>query len=79
MSKLKDTKARLQSKLEVIKKINDDPNSLMDSLSDKLLKDLPSTDQLFGKKLDDFLNKAKRKKENKKDIFNKALSRQHLR
>ena len=69
MSKLKDTKARLQSKLEVIKKINDDPNSLVDSLSDKLLKDLPSTDQLFGKKLDDFLNKAKRKKENKKDIF----------
>ena len=69
MSKLKDTKARLQSKLEVIKKINDDPNSLVDSLSDKLLKDLPSTEQLFGKKLDDFLNKAKRKKENKKDIF----------
>ena len=69
MSKLKDTKARLKSKLEVIKKINEDPNSLMDSLSDKLLKDLPSTEQLFGKKLDDFLNKAKRKKENKKDIF----------
>jgi hypothetical protein len=67
MSKLKDTKARLQSKLEVIKKINDDPNSLSDSLSDKLLKDLPSTDQLFGKKLDNFLNK--RKKENNKDIF----------
>jgi hypothetical protein len=69
MSKLKDTKVKLQSKLEVIKKINDDPNSLMDSLSDKYLKDLPSTEQLFGKKLDDFLNKAKRKKENKKDIF----------
>lgn len=69
MSKLKDTKARLQSKIEVIKKINDDPNSLVDSLSDKYLKDLPSTEQLFGKKLDDFLNKAKRKKENKKDIF----------
>lgn len=69
MSKLKDTKARLQSKLEVIKKINDDPNSLVDSLSDKVIKDLPSTEQLFGKKLDDFLNKAKRKKENKKDIF----------
>ena len=42
MSKLKDTKVRLQSKLEVIKKINDDPNSLVDSLSDKFLKDLPS-------------------------------------
>jgi hypothetical protein len=69
MSKLKDTKALLQSKLEVIKKINDDPNSLADSLSDKFLKDLPSTEQLYGKKLDDFLNKSKRKKENKKDIF----------
>jgi hypothetical protein len=73
MSKLKDTKAKLQSKLEVIKKINDDPNSLMDNLSDKYLKDLPSTDQLFGKKLDDFLSKAKRKKENKKDIFGELL------
>jgi hypothetical protein len=73
MSKLKDTKAKLQSRLEAIKKINDDPNSLMDSLSDKYLKDLPSTDQLFGKKLDDFLSKAKRKKENKKDIFSELL------
>jgi hypothetical protein len=73
MSKLKDTKSRLQSKLEVIKKINDDPNSLSDSLSDKFLKDLPSTEQLFGKKLDDFLNKSKRKKENKKDIFGELI------
>lgn len=73
MSKLKDTKGKLKSRLEVIKKINDDPNSLTDSLSDKLLKDLPSTDQLFGKKLDDFLSKSKRKKENKKDIFGELL------
>ena len=73
MSKLKDTKNKLKSRLEVIKKINDDPNSLVDSLSDKFLKDLPSTDQLFGKKLDDFLSKAKRKKENKKDIFGELL------
>jgi hypothetical protein len=73
MSKLKDTKGKLKSRLEVIKKINDDPNSLVDSLSDKFLKDLPSTDQLFGKKLDDFLSKAKRKKENKKDIFGELL------
>jgi hypothetical protein len=73
MSKLKDTKNKLKSRLEVIKKINDDPNSLVDSLSDKFLKDLPSTDQLFGKKLDDFLSKARRKKENKKDIFGELL------
>jgi hypothetical protein len=73
MSKLKDTKSKLKSRLEIIKKINDDPNSLVDSISDKYLKDLPSTDQLFGKKLDDFLSKAKRKKENKKDIFGELL------
>lgn len=73
MSKHKDTKAKLKSKLEIIKKINDDPNSLVDNISDKYLKDLPSTDQLFGKKLDDFLSKAKRKKENKKDIFGELL------
>jgi len=73
MSKLKDTTTKLKSRLEVIKKINDDPNSLMDNLSDKYLKDLPSTDQLLGKKLDDFLSKNKRKKENKKDIFGELL------
>lgn len=68
MSKTKDTKARLQSKLEAIKKINDDPNSFVDNIADKYLKDLPSS-EIYGKKLDDFLNKRKSRKENKKDIF----------
>lgn len=68
MSKVKDTKARLQSKLEAIKKINDDPNSFVDNIADKYLKDLPSS-EIYGKKLDDFLNKKKSKKENRKDIF----------
>lgn len=72
MSKVKDTKAKLQSKLEAIKKINDNPNSFVDGIADKYLKDLPSS-EIYGKKLDDFLNKRKSKKENKKDIFEELI------
>ena len=69
MSKAKETKNKLKSKIEAIKKINDDPQGTVDSLYDSYLSDLPSTDQLFGKKLDDFLEKRRKKKENNKDIF----------
>lgn len=68
MSKVKDTKSKLKSKLEAIKKINDDPNSFSDNIANKYLKDLPSS-EVYGKKIDDFLNKNKSKKDNKKDIF----------
>jgi hypothetical protein len=73
MSKVKDTKNKLKSKIEAIKKINDDPKALSDSIYDKYLKDLPSTDKLFGKKLDDFLEKRKKKNENNKDIFGELM------
>lgn len=73
MSKIKDTKNKLKSRIEAIKKINDDPKKTVDNLYDKYLKDLPSTDQLFGKKLDDFLDKRKKKKENNKDIFSELV------
>ena len=73
MSKITDTKNKLKSKLEAIKKINDDPKGNSDALFDKYLKDLPSTDKLFGKKLDDFLDKRKKKKSNKKDIFSEVI------
>ncbi len=69
MSRVKSTKEKLKSKLEIIKKINDDPKQVTSDLSDLYLKDLPSTDKLFGKKFDDFLDKRKKKKENNKDIF----------
>lgn len=68
MSKVKDTKSKLKSKLEAIKKINDNPNSFSDNIANKYLKDLPSS-EVYGKKIDDFLNKNKSKKDNKKDIF----------
>ena len=73
MSKVKNTKNKLKSKIEAIKKINDDPQSAVDNLYDKYLKDLPSTDKLFGKKLDDFLEKRRKKNENNKDIFGEIM------
>lgn len=73
MSKVKSTKNKLKSKLEVIKKINDDPKKATDELYDLYLKDLPSTDQLFGKKFGDFLDKRRKKKENNKDIFSELI------
>lgn len=69
MSKVKKTKNKIKSRIEAIKKINDNPQKSSDELYDKYLKDLPSTDQLLGKKLSQLQEKRKRKKEEKKDIF----------
>lgn len=69
MSKVKKTKNKIKSRVEAIKKINDNPQKSADELYDKYIKDLPSTDQLLGKKLSQLQEKRKRKKEEKKDIF----------
>lgn len=73
MSKLKNTKKKLQSKIEAIKKINDDPKSLSDNVADKYLKNIPSPEDFVGKKLDALKQKRAQKKENKKDIFSDML------
>lgn len=73
MSKVKDTTKKVKSKIEAIKKINDNPNVLTDKLEDKYLKDLKSTNELFGKKVDDFFNKRASKKENRQDIFGQLV------
>lgn len=73
MSKVKDATKKVKSKMDVIAKISKDPQILTDNLYDKYLKDLPSTDELFGKKIDDFLDKRKSKKENKNDIFGQLI------
>jgi hypothetical protein len=73
MGKLKDTQNKLKSRIEAIKKINDDPQAAVDAVYDKYLKDLPTTDQLFGKKLDDFLTNRRKKLDNKKDIFGQIM------
>jgi len=74
MSDVKSTKNKIQSKLEAIKKINDDPKAFTDSIDEKYLKDLPSTDAILGKKLSAYLDKQKRKTSNSnKDIFGDLL------
>lgn len=73
MSKVKNTKSKLISKIEAIKKINDNPNSVAESVYDKYLKDLPSNESLFGKKLDDFLINKNKKIDNNQNIFNELL------
>lgn len=73
MSKVKDTKNKLKSKIEAIKKINDDPKKAVDSIYDQYLKDLPTSNQLFGQKLDDFLAKRRSKIDNKGNIFDDIL------
>lgn len=73
MSKVKDTTKKVKSKIEAIKKINDNPNVLTDKLEDKYLKDVKSTNELLGKKVDDFFNKRASKKENRQDIFGQIV------
>jgi hypothetical protein len=73
MSKVKETKKKLKSKIEVIKKINDNPKSISESLYDKYLDDLPTADGLYGKKVDDFLDKRKNKIDNRKNILDELI------
>lgn len=69
MSKVKDTKNKLKSKIEAIKKINDDPQGAVDSLYDKYFSNVPTSQELFGNKVDDFLEKRRTKIDNKTNIF----------
>lgn len=74
MGDVKNTKNKIQSKLEAIKKINDDPKAFVDSIDDKYLKDLPSTDAILGKKLSAYVDRQKSNKtNNNKDIFGDLL------
>jgi len=69
MGKTRETKRKLQQRIEIIKRINDDPKKAVNDTYEMYLKDLPSTDKLYGNKLGDFFDKRKKKRENKKDIF----------
>lgn len=73
MSKVKETNKKIKSKIEVIKKINDNPKAFSESLYDKYLSDLPSSDELYGKKIDDFLEKRKTKNENNNNILSEII------
>lgn len=63
----------IKSKIQTIKTAVGTTKKLPDNLSENLLKDLPTSDKLFGKKLDEFKDKAKKKIENRKDIFTELI------
>lgn len=69
MPNFKETKRKLQSRIEAVKKINDDPKLSVDSVSDKYLKNIPSIEDTVGKKADQLNSKVNKKIENTKDIF----------
>ena len=72
-SKIKEQKSKIKAKIDAVKRIADDGEKTFKEKSDKFLKDLPTTDALFGKKLSDFAEKRKKKKENNKDIFGELI------
>ena len=80
MSKVKDLKNKIKSNIESVKKINDlTKNKVSESKKnasdkfDNFLKDLPTTDKLFSKKLSDYDNKKKNNKQQKNKVFEDLL------
>ena len=80
MSKIKDLKNKIKSNIESVKKINDQTkNKVSESKKnasdkfDNFLKDLPTTDKLFGKKLSDYSNNKKNNKQQKSKVFEDLL------
>ena len=73
MANLKNTKRKLQSKIEAVKKINDRPQESFDDVSDKYIGNIPSIDSVVGKKADALRTKINQKKENTKDIFSDMI------
>jgi uncharacterized membrane protein YvlD (DUF360 family) len=73
MANLKNTKRKLQSKIEAVKKINDRPQESFDDVSDKYLNNVPDINSIVGKKIDALNGKINKKKENTKDIFSDMI------
>lgn len=66
---IKQKKAQIKSKIEAVKRMNDDASGLVDSFIDKTFSDLPSMKGISGKKLSDLQSKIKKKQENVTNIF----------
>lgn len=73
MSKVKKLRNQLKSKIEVIKKINDDPKKTTDDLYDIYADGITKTDKLLQSKVDGLKSKLKKKNDNKTDIFGSVI------
>ena len=74
MSKIDTSKNKIRSKIEAIKRINDDTKSLATNVYDGYKDDLASIDGIVKKNLSGFSSKIKAKNQNKKDIFNELIT-----
>lgn len=72
MARTKDTANQIKSKIEVIKKINDNPNSSIDNIYDKYIGDI-GENVFSGKKTDDFLNKKNTINDSTNNIFEQLI------
>lgn len=73
MSKVKKLRNQIKSKIEVIKKVNDDPKKITDDLYDIYGDGITKTDKLLQTKIDGLKSKLKKKKDNKTDIFGSVI------
>lgn len=80
MSKIKDLRNKIKSNIESVKRINDQTKDKVTeskkNASDKFdnfLKDLPSSDKLFSKKISDYANNKKNNKQQKNKVFEDLL------
>ena len=73
MAKTDKTRQKIRSTISAIKRINDDPKSLVDNVYDAHKDDLESVDGLVKKGINSFTSKLKGRTENKKDIFGEIV------
>lgn len=73
MSKVSKLRNEIRSKIEVIKKVNDNPKLLNDNLYDIYQDGVTKTEKLLQQKIDGLSSKLKRKNDNKSDIFGSLL------
>ena len=73
MSKTKETKKKLQAKIESVKKIIDDSTEKIGNVGDAFQKNIPDPNEFIGTKLSGIFDKSKLKNDNKKDIFTELI------
>jgi hypothetical protein len=73
MSKTKETKKKLQAKIESVKKIIDDSAKKIENVGDSFQKNIPDPNEFLGEQLNSLFDKKKRKIDNKKDTFKELI------
>jgi hypothetical protein len=63
----------IKSKLGAIRNSFADKKTIVEDVFDRYARDIESFNQNYGKKLDEYLSKRKKKKESKKDIFSELI------